>query len=913
MSEETTGLPPTGVFISAVSSEFGSAREAVADSLKRTFGVEVKDQRTFNQRDADTTLGLLHNYIKDSAGVICVIGKRSGAVPETVKEEYLGWLPDDFERASYTQWELIFARRYEKRPRLFVATENYKPELAAPADDDPEIQRRFVRWIEREDMSRASFDTPDGLSTRVLESSWSPPEVGGQDVFGTAGTDGAALVEQRTTTPQPREVARIYQLPVPSGPYIPRGEAQAKLEKLMPRLTEDLIAGRKGDRIVALLGPTGVGKRTLLGHVLANQMQVSDTGRLAPISSDASDQGDAEDSLQSIFEDLFVTEPATVLPEARSVLLASRAPLVVVTDVESSGASIKRAHDAMPLAHFFITAPAFTMEARKIPVRGFTDQQSILTLFSDRYFEEVEPSLTPRIEALGLKLNGNPKLIEMLAMKAYEEVGEATPLSQWLDAMDDKSPDQLRAALLPKDEAGEVVDVLSAAEVDVPLQVLLGLVPRPAIDEALASGAIREGSPRYGTAADLPAEGPAEVTMEKLFAGAISWSDYSTATEIFGNRAFVVRMMEWGLERGLYEGVVALGEATETAMALGRRHGVWEQVLVLTAEAARKAKPQLVDAEARAIHQLGSRALLRGELGKARPLLYEALRRRPQTAARARQITRQNLRLMPAAVFTLIGLLAWFAVAALFVGAGAATAEMYDAEPGAAFDPVHAPAGGLTIVPSGELQANTSDGSFGRFEVEIDSGPGALPPAFCLTDGTACVAAEAGDRNVVGRDGGCDLQISSSSGASALVPNQGSCHLWLGFQPTIPGDFEAEITLAPGPEAEPLTGVLTGSGTSPISEIDPDVGDFSAVGEVETFRVTNLGNASFRVVSFGVMPPGFELVTDECSGVELLESDSCVVSIRSSATARSGLVGLTVVSDSGMVEGDREILLIARR
>ena len=69
------------VFLSAVTSEFGTARDAVANDLQaRDIGLRV--QRSFRQEPgADTLLRLLHDYIRDCDAVVCVIGARSGACP----------------------------------------------------------------------------------------------------------------------------------------------------------------------------------------------------------------------------------------------------------------------------------------------------------------------------------------------------------------------------------------------------------------------------------------------------------------------------------------------------------------------------------------------------------------------------------------------------------------------------------------------------------------------------------------------------------------------------------------------------------------------------------------------------------------------------------------------------------------
>src|SRR6516164_4145036 len=69
------------VFLSAVSSEFGSARDTLAASL-RSRDLLLRVQSDFHQEAAaDTTLRKLHDYIRDCSAVVCIIGQRSGAMP----------------------------------------------------------------------------------------------------------------------------------------------------------------------------------------------------------------------------------------------------------------------------------------------------------------------------------------------------------------------------------------------------------------------------------------------------------------------------------------------------------------------------------------------------------------------------------------------------------------------------------------------------------------------------------------------------------------------------------------------------------------------------------------------------------------------------------------------------------------
>src|SRR5215472_11372677 len=98
------------VFLSAVTSEFGSARDAVANDLQ-TRDLQLRVQRSFRQEPgADTLLRLLHDYIKECDAVVCVIGTHSGACPPAgAAAEFAHLLPVGITAASYTQWEFFFA------------------------------------------------------------------------------------------------------------------------------------------------------------------------------------------------------------------------------------------------------------------------------------------------------------------------------------------------------------------------------------------------------------------------------------------------------------------------------------------------------------------------------------------------------------------------------------------------------------------------------------------------------------------------------------------------------------------------------------------------------------------------------------------------------------------------------------
>src|SRR5271169_2446916 len=104
------------VFLSAVTSELGKARDALGADL-RSRDTLLWVQSDFRQETgSDTTLKKLHDYIRDCSAVVCVIGGRSGACPPAAAAApFIPMLPPGISEASYTQWEFFFARHYKRR------------------------------------------------------------------------------------------------------------------------------------------------------------------------------------------------------------------------------------------------------------------------------------------------------------------------------------------------------------------------------------------------------------------------------------------------------------------------------------------------------------------------------------------------------------------------------------------------------------------------------------------------------------------------------------------------------------------------------------------------------------------------------------------------------------------------------
>jgi len=162
------------VFLSAVTSEFGRARDAVANDLQAR-DLQVRVQRSFRQQPgADTLLRLLHDYIQECDAVVCVIGARNGACPSpTEAAPFADLLPPGIVEASYTEWEFFFARAHNRRLSLYIAAPDYRPDRDAPTGDNfPELQKAFVAHIKAEGLHYTPFSSRDQLRAEVLKEPW---------------------------------------------------------------------------------------------------------------------------------------------------------------------------------------------------------------------------------------------------------------------------------------------------------------------------------------------------------------------------------------------------------------------------------------------------------------------------------------------------------------------------------------------------------------------------------------------------------------------------------------------------------------------------------------------------------------------------------------------------------------------
>jgi len=176
---------PFHIFISRVTGEFGRVSDALAADL-RSKGAIGKVQIDFRQEEStETTLDKLEQYVHSADAVIALIGQHSGSYPpEQAAAKWSHILPAGVAKATYTQWEVHFARHYGRRLSIYFGIDHckgishFKPEsLPDSTGDDLSGQMTYALWLTKTlGVDRNYFTSENHLCRLVLKENW-PVEI----------------------------------------------------------------------------------------------------------------------------------------------------------------------------------------------------------------------------------------------------------------------------------------------------------------------------------------------------------------------------------------------------------------------------------------------------------------------------------------------------------------------------------------------------------------------------------------------------------------------------------------------------------------------------------------------------------------------------------------------------------------
>ena len=176
------------LFLSAVSHEFLAYRELLKNDLKRPT-IDIAEQEEFIVTGG-STLEKLDDYIRACDGIIHIIGKAAGAMPEEpAVARLLKKYPDFATRLpplapslskpqpgfSYTQWEAYLALYHDRPLFVYLPTDFELDYLNVPRDarfvfnpDEVQAQRKHYKRISDLGHDRGQFLNEERLSSAVL-------------------------------------------------------------------------------------------------------------------------------------------------------------------------------------------------------------------------------------------------------------------------------------------------------------------------------------------------------------------------------------------------------------------------------------------------------------------------------------------------------------------------------------------------------------------------------------------------------------------------------------------------------------------------------------------------------------------------------------------------------------------------
>jgi hypothetical protein len=163
------------LFLSAVSAEFKTARQSVAETI-RILGFD-----SVSQDDFPTGYGELKRWLREQIdtcdGLVQIAGEGYGAEPPTADAE--------FGRVSYTQYEFLYARHKAKKTWLIIAgmdCRRDKPvdQLDLPRDTDHpdpkgyqaerrQLQQGYIAGLKTENQTRYTAENDSDLQLKIYK------------------------------------------------------------------------------------------------------------------------------------------------------------------------------------------------------------------------------------------------------------------------------------------------------------------------------------------------------------------------------------------------------------------------------------------------------------------------------------------------------------------------------------------------------------------------------------------------------------------------------------------------------------------------------------------------------------------------------------------------------------------------
>lgn len=373
-----------------------------------------------------------------------------------------------------------------------------------------------------------------------------------------------------------------------------------------PELEAVLSALRAG-QTVEVHGPPGVGKTTLVKHA-TSRPEVPAGG----VVYRRARRQTLDDVLQALFEAFYEFDagmPVKPVGGQLRAYLAAVAAVVVLDDLELDREDLQELIGIAPSCRFVVAAERACLfgEGLTFALAGLAEAEA-LAFVADQLGHPLEGDELQAAQQLWQRVDGRPLGLIQAAGRAREErrslVDVLAEPGSGGGGLNEAEQRVLTALAAVDGAALERGRVASLAGLGDATEVLASLQRR---------GLVQSHSPSYSLTT------PAVATKADV---AAVLDDFRRVggTELDAALA----LLEVASRHGLWDGVLRLASATDTAMALSGRWGTWERALTLSGQAAAAIGDR--PAEGRAQHQLGVRALCLGDTGAARNHLAGAVR-----------------------------------------------------------------------------------------------------------------------------------------------------------------------------------------------------------------------------------------------------------------------------------------------
>jgi hypothetical protein len=408
---------------------------------------------------------------------------------------------------------------------------------------------------------------------------------------------------------------------------------------------------------VEFYGEAGLGKTTLLRHLAHHLSNTAYPDGVVYLPLQGRPLGDLFHHLFDAFYECNVTYKAIDV-EARGAL-QKRNALILLDDLELGRDEVQVLLDVMPDCTFLLASEQRHLwgEGCAVALTGLPPDQA-LALVQQELGRPLTRKERPAAKALCSSLRGHPLRIRQAVALAQKE---GRSLAEVARKVKPPSPAAALTAQIfqsltePQLRILAPLAVLDSAPVSAAhLGALTGFSNLTPILEALQQdGLVQAYGPGYSLAGTLAANlgqmWDLTPWAERALAYFTAWTEAQRQApeHLMEDIQPILEIMEWGGRSGHWKEVLHIGKVIDSALAVSGQWEKWGKVLGLTLRAARSLQNQAV--EAWTLHQLGSRALCKGDLGSAHNLLEEALHLREMLGDEAgAAVTRDNLSLLPA-------------------------------------------------------------------------------------------------------------------------------------------------------------------------------------------------------------------------------------------------------------------------